>query len=168
MRCTLVLSTKLWMFSFRFLWGIQFAASIASLPRVLYCTVNDTTLSLCSLRILATCCPGCSYVWNISKLLCFCISNEWDKEGGTLKNKTEKDWMSASRESGAQKPPCVKPQPWNLPDPIDSVYLAGLHSLRYWQSGRDLEWAADLRKRAKVILSTLTVWQTSTFFRSGF
>lgn len=36
--------------------------------------------------------------------------------------------------------------------------------MRYWQSGRDLEWAADLRKRAKVILSTLTVWQTSTFF----
>lgn len=29
-------------------------------------------------------------------------------------------------ESGPQKPPCARAQPWNQPDPIDSVYLARL------------------------------------------
>lgn len=63
------------MYSFCFLRHIRVAASISSLLHVLYCRVKkNTTLSLCSLRILTSCCvfwPGCSYVWNISKLLLF-------------------------------------------------------------------------------------------------
>lgn len=78
-----------------------------------------------------------------------------------------------SWESGPQKPPCVRVQPWNQPDPIDSVYLARLqvkaignlgeiwrglwiHREREGEGGK---WA----KKKKVILSALQSGKAGVF-----
>lgn len=110
---------------------------------------------------------GGKWISNIKERVCFrvCAERGW---GGLL-----------SWESGPQKPPCVRVQPWNQPDPIDSVYLARLqvkaignlgeiwrglwiHREREGEGGK---WAKK-KKKSNTVCST--VWQSRRVFRSAF
>lgn len=82
-----------------------------------------------------------------------------------------------SWESGPQKPPCVRVQPWNQPDPIDSVYLARLQVKAIGNLGeiwrglwihreREGEGGKWAKKKSNTVCST--VWQSRRVFRSAF
>lgn len=103
---------------------------------------------------------------------------EWEFGEKWISNIKEKVWRGGkekktlSSESGPQKPPCARAQPWNQPDPIDSVYLARLQVKAIGNLGeiwRGL-WIWRERKKNEQKSNTVcsTVWQSRRVFRSAF
>ena len=71
--------------------------------------------------------------YNHNKTWCIIVGKNWVGIWRKVNFKhKERVWTEVggknplSSESGPQKPPCARAQPWNQPDPIDSVYLARL------------------------------------------
>lgn len=87
----------------------------------------------------------------------------------TLRRKCRRgEKKTLSSESGPQKPPCARVQPWNQPDPIDSVYLARLQVKAIGNLGeiwRGLWIRREREKKMskKVILSALQSGKAGVF-----
>lgn len=120
------------------------------------CRANaNLILSGVSLRFL----QGAKLKYNHSKT--WCIIEDENSAGirrkvnfihkGESVERREGRKKSLGSESGPQKLPCARVQPWNQPDPIDSVYLARLQVKaignlgeiwrRLWFRERGGEWA---------------------------
>lgn len=135
----------------------------------------------------STTCGGCSNLTISCVFIWFCFWNiimrldvllglktEWEfgeKWISNIKERVEKGKKTLSSESGPQKLPCARVQPWNQPDPIDSVYLARLQVKAIGNLGeiwRGLWIRRKKKNEQKNNTVCSTVWQSRRVFRSAF